>query len=89
MRRNRHLSRGAPDDRGHETASPAATQRAIAEHQIRFRAMNERIEAAADAPQEELLALARGSERVRQHIDGREVVKEIVVAGKLVNLVVR
>lgn len=49
MRRNRHLSRGAPDDRGHETASPAATQRAIAEHQIRFRAMNERIEAAAEA----------------------------------------
>ena len=40
-------------------------------------------------PQDELLALARESEKVGRHLDGKEVVKEIVVPGKLVNLVVR
>jgi leucyl-tRNA synthetase len=51
--------------------------------------LRDRIEAAADAPEAELLALARTSEKVRRHLDGREIVKEIVVPGKLVNLVVR
>jgi leucyl-tRNA synthetase len=51
--------------------------------------LRDRIEAAADAPEEELVRLARESERVREHIDGRQVVKEVVVPGKLVNLVVR
>jgi leucyl-tRNA synthetase len=51
--------------------------------------LRDRVEAAADAPEEELLDLARGSEKVRAHLDGKEVVKEIVVPGKLVNLVVR
>jgi leucyl-tRNA synthetase len=51
--------------------------------------LRDRIEAAADAPEAELLALARESEKVRRHLDGREIVKEIVVPGKLVNLVVR
>src|SRR5581483_4024649 len=48
-----------------------------------------RVEAAVGAPEEELLALARGADAVRRHLDGKEVVKEIVVPGKLVNLVVR
>jgi leucyl-tRNA synthetase len=51
--------------------------------------LRDRIEAAADASKEELLALARASENVRRHLDGKEVVKEVVVPGKLVNLVVR
>ncbi len=51
--------------------------------------LRDRIEAAADAGQEDLLRLAHASEKVRNHLDGREVVKEIVVPGKLVNLVVR
>ncbi len=51
--------------------------------------LRDRIEAAADAPEAELLALARESEKVRRHLDGKEVVKEVVVPGKLVNLVVR
>jgi leucyl-tRNA synthetase len=49
----------------------------------------DQIEAAADTPEEELLRLARESEAVRRHLDGGEIVKEIVVPGKLVNLVVR
>jgi leucyl-tRNA synthetase len=51
--------------------------------------LRDRIEAPAEAPKEELLALARASEKVGRHLDGKEVVKEIVVPGKLVNLVVR
>jgi leucyl-tRNA synthetase len=51
--------------------------------------LRDRIEAAADAPESELLTLARESEKVRRHLDGKEIVKEIVVPGKLVNLVVR
>jgi leucyl-tRNA synthetase len=50
--------------------------------------LRDRIEVAADASGEEMLALARESENVRRHLDGREIVKEVVVPGKLVNLVV-
>jgi leucyl-tRNA synthetase len=51
--------------------------------------LRDRIEAGADASREELLELARQSEKVAKHLDGKEVVKEIVVPGKLVNLVIR
>jgi leucyl-tRNA synthetase len=51
--------------------------------------LRDRIEAPAEASQEQLLELARASEKVAAHLDGKEVVKEIVVPGKLVNLVVR
>jgi leucyl-tRNA synthetase len=51
--------------------------------------LRDRIEAGAEAPKEELLQLARESEKVGRHLEGKEVVKEIVVPGKLVNLVVR
>ncbi|HEX5762697.1 MAG TPA: leucine--tRNA ligase [Solirubrobacterales bacterium] len=51
--------------------------------------LRDRIEAATDAPESELIELARASEKVRRHLDGKQVVKEIVVPGKLVNLVVR
>ncbi|MBA2240752.1 MAG: class I tRNA ligase family protein, partial [Solirubrobacterales bacterium] len=48
-----------------------------------------KLEAGSDLGKEELLELARGDETIAGHLDGREVVKEIVVPGKLVNLVVR
>jgi leucyl-tRNA synthetase len=51
--------------------------------------LRDRIEAPVDAPEADLLALARASEKVSRHLDGRETVKEIVVPNKLVNLVVR
>ncbi len=47
------------------------------------------VEAPADASREELVELARADAAVRRHIDGKEVLKEVVVPGKLVNLVVR
>ncbi|HSK50967.1 MAG TPA: leucine--tRNA ligase [Solirubrobacterales bacterium] len=51
--------------------------------------LRDRIEAPAEAGEEELLELARASEKVQGHLDGKQIVKEIVVPGKLVNLVVR
>jgi leucyl-tRNA synthetase len=51
--------------------------------------LRDRIEVATDTPEEELLAMARASDTIRRHLDGKEIVKEIVVPGKLVNLVVR
>ncbi|HXR61643.1 MAG TPA: leucine--tRNA ligase [Solirubrobacterales bacterium] len=51
--------------------------------------LRDRIEAPAEASKEELLQLARDSDKVAKHLDGQKIVKEIVVPGKLVNLVVR
>ena len=52
--------------------------------------VRDRVEAPADrdAGRAEV-AVPRGAERIRAQLDGHEVVKEIVVPGKLVNLVVR
>ncbi|HEX2358286.1 MAG TPA: leucine--tRNA ligase [Solirubrobacterales bacterium] len=51
--------------------------------------LRDRIEASSSASEDELLELARASENVRRHLDGKEIVKEVVVPGRLVNLVVR
>jgi leucyl-tRNA synthetase len=51
--------------------------------------VRDRVQAPSDASRDDLVALARESDRVQQFIDGNEVVKEIVVPGKLVNVVVR
>jgi leucyl-tRNA synthetase len=51
--------------------------------------LRDRIEVAANTPEAELVDLAKVSENVRRHLDGKEVVKEIVVPGRLVNLVVK
>jgi leucyl-tRNA synthetase len=49
----------------------------------------DRIPVAVGTPDDELERLARDSERVSARLDGKEIVKVIVVPGKLVNLVVR
>ena len=51
--------------------------------------LRDRIEAPADASRDEQEALARQSERVVAQLNGGEVVKAVVVPGKLVNFVVR
>jgi leucyl-tRNA synthetase len=51
--------------------------------------LRDRIEAVAGAPRDELLRLARESDKVGRFLDGKEVVKEVVVPGKLVNFVIR
>lgn len=48
-----------------------------------------RLEIPADATQGEAIALARKNERVAAEIEGKTVVKELYVPGRLVNIVVR
>jgi leucyl-tRNA synthetase len=51
--------------------------------------LRDRIEAPAEASEDDLIELANASANVRRHLDGKEVVKRVVVPGRLVNLVVR
>ncbi|MCW3028158.1 MAG: leucyl-tRNA synthetase [Solirubrobacterales bacterium] len=51
--------------------------------------VRDRVQASVDASPEALKELCRAAPNVRAHVDGRELVKEVVVPGKLVNLVVR
>jgi leucyl-tRNA synthetase len=50
--------------------------------------VRDRFEVEAETPEDELVERARASDRVQAHIDGAQVRKTIVVAGKLVNFVV-
>jgi leucyl-tRNA synthetase len=71
-------------------ADPAMLERDVYELVCQVNGkLRDRVQAAADASPEELKELCRAAPNVKAHIDGREVVKEIVVPGKLVNLVVR
>ena len=51
--------------------------------------LRDRIEVESDTSEEQLLELARSSDNVQRHLDGKAIVKEIVVPGRLVNLVVK
>jgi leucyl-tRNA synthetase len=51
--------------------------------------LRDRIEVASDTAEPELVELAKSSDNVQRHLDGKAIVKEIVVPGRLVNLVVR
>jgi leucyl-tRNA synthetase len=51
--------------------------------------VRDRLQVSADAGPQELKDRCRAAPNVRAHVDGKEIVKEIVVPGKLVNLVVR
>jgi leucyl-tRNA synthetase len=51
--------------------------------------VRDKINAAADISEDNAIALAKSSDKVRMHIEGKETVKEIYVPGKLVNIVVR
>jgi leucyl-tRNA synthetase len=51
--------------------------------------VRDRMQVNADASPETLKDLCRAAPNMRTHLDGREIVKEIVVPGKLVNIVVR
>jgi leucyl-tRNA synthetase len=51
--------------------------------------VRDRFRAAPDAGREDLEAAARACSNVQTHIDGKDVVKVVVVPGKLVNFVVR
>ncbi|MGH2878092.1 MAG: leucine--tRNA ligase [Solirubrobacteraceae bacterium] len=51
--------------------------------------LRDRVQAPSDADEEQLKALCLAAPNVQAHLDGHEIVKEIVVPGRLVNLVVR
>ncbi|HEX4484362.1 MAG TPA: leucine--tRNA ligase [Solirubrobacteraceae bacterium] len=51
--------------------------------------LRDRVQAATGASADELKALCLAAPNVQAHVEGKQIVKEIVVPGKLVNLVVR
>jgi leucyl-tRNA synthetase len=51
--------------------------------------VRDRVQVSADTGPQELKDLCRAAPNVVAHVDGKQIVKEIVVPGKLVNLVVR
>jgi leucyl-tRNA synthetase len=51
--------------------------------------VRDRVVVAKDAPNDEVLAAAKAVPGIVKHMEGKTIVKEIVVPGKLVNLVVR
>ena len=48
-----------------------------------------RVQVSANASKDELLEAAKNDEKVKSYLDGKTLVKEIVVPGKLVNFVVK
>jgi leucyl-tRNA synthetase len=51
--------------------------------------VRDRIEVSADTPENEIKRVALERPNVQRHLDGKQVVKEVVVPGRLVNFVVR
>ena len=51
--------------------------------------LRSRLQVAKDAPKDEILAKAKDDAKIRTWIDGKTIVKEIYVPGKLVNIVVK
>ena len=47
------------------------------------------ITVSADAEQAEILAAAKADEKIKSYIDGKQIVKEIYVKGRMVNLVIK
>ncbi|MFC5558253.1 leucine--tRNA ligase [Ureibacillus thermophilus] len=48
-----------------------------------------KVKVAKDATKEQLEQIAKEDERVKEHIEGKDIVKVIVIPGKLVNMVVK
>ena len=70
-------------------ADPALLERETFELVVQVNGkVREKVEVPVGLPDAELLARAKELPRVRAHVDGKEIRKEIVVPGKLVNLVV-
>jgi leucyl-tRNA synthetase len=71
-------------------ADPALLERDTFELVVQVNGrVRDRMEVAADLPEEELIERAKASPRVQAHVDGTEIRQTIVVPGKLVNIVTR
>jgi leucyl-tRNA synthetase len=70
-------------------ADPAQLERDTYELVVQVNGrVRDRFEVEASLPEQELVERALASDKVRAHIDGKQVEKTIVVPGKLVNLVI-
>ena len=70
-------------------ADPAMLERETVEVVLQVNGkLRDRLQVPASISEDELVALARASERVQAHLNGGEPRKTIVVPGKLVNFVV-
>ena len=70
-------------------ADPALLERETFELVIQVNGkVRDRVEVAADLPEDELIERAKASPRVQAHLDGKQIRQAIVVPRKLVNLVV-
>jgi leucyl-tRNA synthetase len=47
------------------------------------------INIAANSVKEDILSSAKENERIKSYIDGKEIIKEIYVPGRLVNFVIK
>ncbi|HEY3828817.1 MAG TPA: leucine--tRNA ligase [Solirubrobacteraceae bacterium] len=71
-------------------ADPALLERDVYELVCQVNGkLRDRVQAPTDASPEQLKELCRAAPNMQAHLDGKEIVKEIVVPGKLVNVVVR
>ena len=69
-----------------EAALRQATMRIAVQVQGKLRGL---VEVGEDAPEDEILALAKVEGAVARHLEGKQIVKEIYVPCRLVNLVVK
>ena len=71
-------------------ADPAILERDTVEVVVQVNGkLRDRVQAAAGTAREELESLARERPNVQAHVDGKEIVKAVVVPDRLVNFVVR
>jgi leucyl-tRNA synthetase len=92
-----HVAEELWEQLGHErlwerpwpVADPALLERETVEIVLQVNGkLRDRLQVPTSISEQELVALARQSERIRAHLNGGEPRKTIVVAGKLVNFVV-
>jgi leucyl-tRNA synthetase len=92
-----HLAEELWERLGHERlweetwpqADPALLERETFELVVQVNGkVRDKVEVPVGLSEPELVARAKELPRVRAHVDGKEIRKEIVVPGKLVNLVV-
>lgn len=71
-------------------ADPALLEREVVEVVVQVDGkLRDRLQAPSGTPRERLEEMARAQPRVQAHVDGRDVVKVVVVPDKLVNFVTR
>ena len=71
---------------GHRLAQTGAARAPEVVVQVNGR-IRDRLQVSPDLTEEELVALARASERVQSYLDGGDAARTIVVPGRLVNFV--